>query len=60
MASKVLSEEAGKEVVAQSRSMFGASLEISGLQIQLKNGQASPAVIGTATIPTASQRAGAR
>ncbi len=57
MASKVLSEEAGKEVVAQSRSMFGASLEISGLQIQLKNGQASPAVIGTATIPMASQSA---
>ncbi|MGN0076339.1 MAG: head fiber protein [Parafannyhessea sp.] len=58
MATRVLSEAAGKQIVDLVRSGYGASLAISGLQIQLKNGQASPAIIGTATIPTATQSAG--
>lgn len=53
MPGRAISEEAGKEIVDQSRSMFGAELAINGLQIQLKNGQSTPAVIGTATIPMA-------
>ena len=51
---RVLSEDAGREMAAQTRSGFAAGIAISGLQIQLKNGQSSPAIIGTATIPTAS------
>ena len=54
MPGRAVSEEAGQEIVSQSRSMFGSSLAISGLQIQLKNGQSTPAIIGTATIPTVS------
>ena len=54
---RVLSEDAGREMAAQTRSNFAAGIGISGLQIQLKNGQSSPAIIGTATIPTASQSA---
>lgn len=54
---RVLSEDAGREMAAQTRSGFAAGIAISGLQIQLKNGQSSPAIIGTATIPTASQSA---
>ena len=54
---RVLSEDAGREMAVQTRSNFAASIGISGLQIQLKNGQSSPAIIGTATIPTASQSA---
>lgn len=54
---RVLSEDAGREMAAQTRSNFAAGIAISGLQIQLKNGQSSPAIIGTATIPTASQSA---
>ena len=54
---RVLSEDAGREMAVQTRSNFAAGIAISGLQIQLKNGQSSPAIIGTATIPTASQSA---
>lgn len=54
---RVLGEDAGREMAAQTRSNFAADIGISGLQIQLKNGQSSPAIIGTATIPTASQSA---
>lgn len=54
---RVLSEDAGREMAVQTRSNFAAGIGISGLQIQLKNGQSSPAIIGTATIPTASQSA---
>lgn len=54
---RVLSEDAGREMAAQTRSNFAAGIGISGLQIQLKNGQSPPAIIGTATIPTASQSA---
>lgn len=54
---RVLSEDAGREMAVQTRSHFAAGIGISGLQIQLKNGQSSPAIIGTATIPTASQSA---
>lgn len=54
---RVLSEDAGREMAVQTRSNFAAGIAISGLQIQLKNGQSSPAIIGTATIPTASQGA---
>lgn len=56
-AGRVLSEDAGREMAVQTRSNFAAGIGISGLQIQLKNGQSSPAIIGTATIPTASQSA---
>lgn len=52
---RVLSEDAGREMAVQTRSNFAAGIGISGLQIQLMNGQSSPAIIGTATIPTASQ-----
>lgn len=52
---RVMSEAAGREVVDQLRSGYAADIEINGLQIQLKNGQASPAIIGTASIPTATQ-----
>ena len=52
---RVLSEDAGREMAVQTRSNFAAGIAISGLQIQLKNGQSSPAIIGTATIPMASQ-----
>lgn len=54
---RVMSEAAGREVVDQLRSGYAAGIGLSGLQIQLKNGQSSPAIIGTATIPTASQSA---
>ena len=54
---RVLSEDAGREMAVQTRSNFAAGIGISGLQIQLMNGQSSPAIIGTATIPTASQSA---
>ena len=54
---RVLSEDAGREMAVQTRSNFAAGIAISGLQIQLKNGQSSSAIIGTATIPTASQSA---
>ena len=54
---RVLSEDAGREMAVQTRSNFAAGIAISGLQIQLMNGQSSPAIIGTATIPTASQGA---
>ena len=54
---RVLSEDAGREMAVQTRSNFAAGIAISGLPIQLKNGQSSPAIIGTATIPTASQGA---
>ena len=54
---RVLSEDAGREMAVQTRSNFAAGIGISGLQIQLKNGQSSPAIIGTATIPTATASA---
>lgn len=57
MAGRAVSEEAGQELARQTRSGFGAKLALEGLQIQLKNGQASPAIISTVTIPVASASA---
>lgn len=54
MAGKAMSEEAGRELVNTSKSKFAGSIALSGLQIQLKNAQSSPAVLSSATIPTAS------
>lgn len=54
-AGRVLSEAAARELVAQLRSGYAAGVRVAGLQIQLTNGQASPAIIGTASIPTATQ-----
>lgn len=54
MAGKAMSEEAGRELVNTSKSKFAGSIALSGLQIQLKNAQTSPAVLSSATIPTAS------
>lgn len=54
---KALSEEAGQEIVKTLRSMFGAGLKIEGLQIQLLNGQATPAIIATLDIPVVTQSA---
>lgn len=57
MAGKAMSEEAGRELVNTSKSKFAGSIALSGLQIQLKNAQSSPAVLSSATIPTASDTA---
>lgn len=54
-AGRVLSEAAARELVAKLRSGYAAGVKVAGLQIQLTNGQASPAIIGTASIPTATQ-----
>lgn len=53
MATRVLSDAAGKQIVDSVRSGFAASIEVKGLQVQLKNGQASPAIVSTADIPMA-------
>lgn len=52
-----LDEISGKELVDQVRALFAAGIEIQGIQIVLKNGQASPAPLGTITLPVASQSA---
>lgn len=50
-----MSEEAGKEVVKSSKSLFAGSVGIEGLEIQLKNAQSAPSIISRAKIPIASQ-----
>ena len=57
MAGKALSEDAGKEIAALVRSNFGAVLAINGLEIQLKNGQATPVILGSVSIPTVTESA---
>lgn len=57
MAGKALSEDAGKEIAALVRSNFGAALAINGLEIQLKNGQATPVILGSVSIPTVTESA---
>lgn len=52
-----LDDIAGQELVNQVRALYAAGIEIQGIQIILKNGQASPAPLGTITLPTASQSA---
>lgn len=52
-----LDDAAGRELVANVRALFAAGIDIQGIQIVLKNGQSSPAPIGTVTLPTASQGA---
>ncbi len=57
MAGKALSEDAGKEIAALVRSNFGTALAINGLEIQLKNGQATPVILGSVSIPTVTESA---
>lgn len=57
MAGKALSEDAGKEIAALVRSNFGTALAINGLEIQLKNGQATPVILGSVSIPTVTENA---
>lgn len=57
MAGKALSEDAGKEIAALVRSNFGTALAINGLEIQLKNGQATPVILGPVSIPTVTESA---
>lgn len=57
MAGKALSEDAGREIAALVRSNFGAALAINGLEIQLKNGQATPVILGSVSIPTVTESA---
>ena len=57
MVGKALSEDAGKEIAALVRSNFGTALAINGLEIQLKNGQATPVILGSVSIPTVTESA---
>ena len=57
MAGKALSEDAGKEIAALVRSNFGTALAINGLEIQLKNGQAAPVILGSVSIPIVTESA---
>lgn len=52
-----LDDVAAKALVDQVRALFAADIAVSGIQIVLKNGQASPAPLKTVTLPTASQSA---
>ncbi len=57
MSGKALSEDAGREIAALVRSNFGSALAINGLEIQLKNGQATPVILGSVSIPTVTESA---